>query len=1003
MKLIGKFIDKHGLGHVTLRPEDDEDIWHLYNLIQQNDFVRAPAIRRIQTETSTGSTESHRVRLNLTLQVNRLEFSTSSGGSQENSTDMGSPSGHQSKASLSISGRVTSENPHVKLGAYHTLDIEVNRDIRIEKVDGWDSIALARVEDAIIPGRGAEVGAVVCGEGTAAFCLLSQHMTVVTHRISMHIPRKSGASGTSQHEKGLTKFYSAMYDAFIRHIPFGQPALKAIVIASPGWVRESIIDYMFTEAGRRGDKMLQRALREKLLKVHISSPHVHSLVEAIKSPEIVSQLKETKFAREGIALDKFFKMLATDEMRAWYGPRHVCLAADRGAIGTLLISDELFRSSNPVKRKSYVSLVESVQQKGGEVQIFSSMHESGQQLNQLSGIAAILTFPLDIEVVEAEEAEEAAEEHLYNPLSSRQMATMNPPRKRLRLAQPHFNPVRIATPEAAAAVDADPPLLKLLDAVSDGVRNPPNGSAIVYWMRMSDLRLNDNRALSLAALEAASQEIPLLVLFMISLEDYIAHNRSPRRIEFTLRNLKLLKETLFSHHVPLHVICHTPRKTLPTRVISFLTELKCTSLYGNIEYELDELRRDIAICRLAKPQNIQATFVHNKCIIEPGLLLTKQDKTYTVFAPFYRKWIAELNDNIDDHLKDYTFTFSNPPSLKTSQIFSFLFNSDLPDSLSGFELSSAQQELMANVWLAGEDSANAILRRFLYTESRHLQLGAVDPLARGAEDSQLSSRILKYADNRDRADSDTTSRLSVYLSSGVLSSRACVRETMSMQESCKVDGKSDSGVGRWLLELAWRDFYIDILAAHPRLSMGRPYLEKFSSVVWEDHQSHDLDSQTDAEELKRWKEGRTGVPIVDAAMRCLNEMGWIHNRLRMITAMYLTKDLMIDWRVGERYFMEQLIDGDLAANNGGWQWCASTGVDPCPYFRIFNPYIQSSKVDPTGAFIKHWVPELRSLNESDIHKPPTAILDELSYPTPLIEHEHARERALRRYKNPGHA
>ena len=280
-------------------------MWHLYNLIQQDDFVRAPAIRyasplscvlanlsdalhsRVQSETSTGSTESHRVRLNLTLQVSRMEFSSSSGGPQENPTETAAPvPGHQSRASVSISGRVTSENPHVKLGAHHTLDIEVNRDVRIEKVDGWDSIALGRVDEAIIPGRGAEVGAVVCGEGIAAFCLLSQHMTVVTHRISMQIPRKSGAFGASQHEKGLNRFYSTLYDTFIRHIPFGNVGLKAIVIASPGWVRESIADYMVTEAGRRGDKVLQRALRDKLLKVHISSPHVHSLVEAIKSPEV---------------------------------------------------------------------------------------------------------------------------------------------------------------------------------------------------------------------------------------------------------------------------------------------------------------------------------------------------------------------------------------------------------------------------------------------------------------------------------------------------------------------------------------------------------------------------------------------------------------------------------------------------------------------------------------------------------------------------------------------
>ncbi|THV08428.1 hypothetical protein K435DRAFT_641986 [Dendrothele bispora CBS 962.96] len=389
MKLVSKHVDKHGAGHVTLRPEDDEDMWHLYNLIQKGDSVRATAIRRVQKTSNTGSIDSQRVRLNLTVEVNRVD------GSSANPTT----------ASLHISGRVISENRHVKLGAFHTLDIETERDVRIEKADGWDSIALARVEEAIVPGRGAEVGAVVCGEGTAAFCLLSEHMTLVAARVSVSIPRKAAASGTSQHEKALTKFYGTLFDGFIRHIPYSNVGLKAIVIASPGWIKDSVFDHLMQEAGRRGDKVLQKSLKEKCVKVHISSPHVHSLVEVLQSPQIVSQLKETKFARESIALDKFHKMLSTDELRAWYGPEHVVLAADRGAIGTLLISDELFRASDPETRKKYVALVEAVQQKGGEVVIFSSMHETGQQLNQLSGIAAILTFPLDIEVVEAEEKE----------------------------------------------------------------------------------------------------------------------------------------------------------------------------------------------------------------------------------------------------------------------------------------------------------------------------------------------------------------------------------------------------------------------------------------------------------------------------------------------------------------------------------------------------------------------------------------------------------------------
>lgn len=172
------------------------------------------------------------------------------------------------------------------MGAFHTLDIEPFRDLRIEKADGWDSIALSRVEESCVPGRGAEVGAVVCGEGTAAFCLLSQHMTVITHRISVSIPRKASASGASQHEKALNKFYGTLFDAFLRHIPYSSPTLKAIVIASPGWVRDAVYDHMLGEASKRGDKPLVRALKEKVIKVHISSPHVHSLVEVLKSPEV---------------------------------------------------------------------------------------------------------------------------------------------------------------------------------------------------------------------------------------------------------------------------------------------------------------------------------------------------------------------------------------------------------------------------------------------------------------------------------------------------------------------------------------------------------------------------------------------------------------------------------------------------------------------------------------------------------------------------------------------
>ncbi|KAG6821605.1 hypothetical protein H0H93_000114 [Arthromyces matolae] len=572
--------------------------------------------------------------------------------------------------------------------------------------------------------------------------------------------------------------------------------------------------------------------------------------------------------------------------------------------------------------------------------------------------------------------------------------------KRLRTTLAPFRPIKVATAVAASAVDADLPLSKLEAALEQTVQNPAKGQSIIYWMRMGDLRIKDNRALASASTQALEQGIPLIVIFAISPQDYVAHDRSSRRIDFTLRNLYSLKTSLANLNIPLHVVTHTPRRTMANYIMSMVAEFGCRNLFANIEYEVDELRRDLRICELAKEQGVKATFVHDRCIIEPGVILTKDNRAYS------RNWLSELNNNIPHYLEECEKPKPNPASIRQNKKFSCLFDTSIPKVVEGFELDDASAEKMREVFPEGEEAAAEILQRFLTTKSSSSQLGAANPLVPDAEESQKANRIAKYDKERDRADRDTTSRLSVYLSAGVLSIRACVRATMKLLNSKKVEGGRDSGVGRWVQELAWRDFYTCVLAGYPRVSMGRPFLEKFSAVVWEDHQSPRDASDPpadgeDSEILRRWKEGSTGVPIVDATMRCLKEMGWVHNRMRMITAMFLTKDLMIDWRVGERYFMEQLIDGDLASNNGGWQWSASTGVDPCPYFRIFNPYSQSTKADPTGDFIRHWVPELRKLQGPDVHNPSESAAKKLGYPLPVVKHAEARERALRRFKNPG--
>lgn len=422
MKITSKHIERDGSGSVSLIPEEDEDLYHIYNLLNIGDQVRAPAVRNVKSESSTGSIDSHRVRVTLTIQVTKTYFDatgssttapdpTAAGGATAVAEGEGSLTGALGGgsggegATMQVSGRVVVENKHVKMGAFHTLDLEVHRQLTIIK-DSWDSIHLERLSDSSDVGQRAEVGAVVLGEGTAAVCLLTEHMTVIRQRIEVPMPRKhKSLPSSSSGDKAHVRFLSLVYEAVLKLL--GLPALRLIILASAGFTRDTVYEYLFSEGLKRGEKLLTGSeAKRKFLRIHVSSPHVHSLMEVLKSPEVSSQLKDTKFAREGQMLDKFQRMLASDELRAWYGESHVMMAATRGAIGSLLISDGLFRASDPARRKHFVQLVEDVRTQGGDVSIFSGMHETGRQLNGLTGIAAILRYPLDIETAEEEEREE---------------------------------------------------------------------------------------------------------------------------------------------------------------------------------------------------------------------------------------------------------------------------------------------------------------------------------------------------------------------------------------------------------------------------------------------------------------------------------------------------------------------------------------------------------------------------------------------------------------------
>lgn len=369
--------------------------WHAYNLIRPFDLLRASALRRVTTQSNTGSTTSTRVHTYLTILVKSLVFDPQAG-------------------ELHVSGQIAEENRYAKSGSFHTLDLELHRNFTLEKTldgesEGWDSVARAQLQEACDPGRGAEAVAVVMQEGIANVCLLTQTQTLVKQRVEMSIPRGKRGMGVPKlaktiHDKTLSKFFKNVLEVLLRQLEAldetkDRGSGLPILIASPGWVAAQFKTYANEEAVRLGDKALMRRVKNDFITVHSSTGHVSALNEVIKSPEVSARLKDTKYARETTLMDEFFTLLRKDDGRAWYGPKECEEAVTKGAVGrgggVLLISNELFRSQDVGVRRRWVRLVDKVRDdEGGEVRVLSSDHESGKRLEGLGGIATILTFPI---------------------------------------------------------------------------------------------------------------------------------------------------------------------------------------------------------------------------------------------------------------------------------------------------------------------------------------------------------------------------------------------------------------------------------------------------------------------------------------------------------------------------------------------------------------------------------------------------------------------------------
>ncbi len=465
----------------------------------------------------------------------------------------------------------------------------------------------------------------------------------------------------------------------------------------------------------------------------------------------------------------------------------------------------------------------------------------------------------------------------------------------------------------------------------------------LIWFRQ-DLRIHDH-----AALWHATQQGPCIALAVLSPEQWQLHQDARIKTDFYLRRLKYLKQQLQQLNIPLIILNIPLWENLASEILNLCQTLKIENLHANIEVGVNELKRDAQVQQLLEQQQIRAELYHDRTLFPLGSIRNQSNQPYQVYSAFKKKCYERL-------ILDVPACYPEIEAQDPIQLPIEFTNVDLEKFSADYVVEHATQ-----LWSAEDQAALDLLDDFIEDKMAH------------------------YKTDRDLPAVDGTSRISPYLNIGILSIRQCMQALFQ-------DGYfqiEDVGQQTWLDELLWREFYLQTLFDFPRVSKHQPFKQNTNKIQW----------RNAPEDLAAWQQGQTGIPIVDAGMRQMLATGWMHNRVRMITAMFLCKNLLIDWRLGESWFMQHLIDGDLAANNGGWQWCASTGMDAVPYFRIFNPVSQSLKFDPNGNYIREWVPELAHLDAKSIHEPYARNPDlQLDYPKPIVDLKASRVRAIEAFK-----